>query len=80
MIELADLLASTGGVTYGPVFARRFASFSYDSRLLATRPQPGDDQPAAIFVAVKTEKGDGHDFIQDAVARGARLASSASAR
>ncbi|MCB0238833.1 MAG: alanine racemase [Anaerolineae bacterium] len=71
MIELADLLTSTGGVTFGPVFAQRFVSFSYDSRLLATRPDPGDDRPAAIFVAVKTEKGDGHDFVQDAVARGA---------
>lgn len=73
MIELTDLLDATGGALHGPAFARRFSSFLYDSRLLA---QPGllngaEPGPAPIFVAVKSDKGDGHDYISDAVARGA---------
>ncbi|MCB0198721.1 MAG: alanine racemase [Anaerolineae bacterium] len=71
MIELAELLTSTGGELFGPLFAQRFSSFSYDSRLLAALPEARAGQPAPIFVAVKTEKGDGHDFVLDAVARGA---------
>ena len=71
MIELADLLASTGGALSGPLFAQRFSSFSYDSRLLAAPHDAPAGQLAPIFVAVKTEKGDGHDFVLDAVARGA---------
>ena len=73
MIDLADLLSATGGRLHGPAHARRFSSFLYDSRLLA---QPGDQSGASlgsapIFVAVKSEKGDGHDYILDAIARGA---------
>lgn len=69
MIELDDLVTTSGGYVHGPVFARRFSAFSYDSRLLAQAGEPNALTP--IFVAVKTEKGDGHDFIEDAVARGA---------
>ncbi len=70
MIELADLLSATGGVLHGPAVAGQFSAFLYDSRLLAWqgRAEPG---PAPIFVAVKSETGDGHDYIPDAVARGA---------
>jgi Alr-MurF fusion protein len=72
VIELTDLLNATGGVLHGPALAHRFSSFLYDSRLLA---QPGTQRRTAsdaapIFVAVKSEKGDGHDYILDAVARG----------
>ena len=69
MIELTDLLTTSGGFVHGPVFASRFSAFSYDTRLLAHAGTA--DALAPIFVAVKTEKGDGHDFIGDAVARGA---------
>lgn len=73
MIELFDLLATTGGQLHGPPFARRFSAFSYDSRLLATETGPPDRDPSGpIFVAVKTDKGDGHDYIDEAVALGAR--------
>lgn len=76
MIELDDLLHASGGQVAGPVFARRFSAFSYDSRLLLARPvsDPATgraQEPAPIFAAVKTEKGDGHDYIGDAVSRGA---------
>lgn len=73
MIELADLLNATGGALHGPAGAQRFSSFLYDTRLLAL-PTPGaGSRPglAPIFVAVKSEKGDGHDYMQDAIARGA---------
>jgi len=54
MIYLNDLLAASGGKRVGPPTPRRFPAFCYDAR----RIQPGD-----LFVAVKTEDGDGHDHI-----------------
>ncbi len=62
MIYLNDLLAATGGKRVGPVTPRQFPAFCYDAR----RVQPGD-----LFVAVKTEDGDGHDRIGEAVTNGA---------
>jgi alanine racemase len=57
MIRLADLLAATGGQLAGPVAADVFDAFCYDSRLA---------QPGQLFLAVKTERGDGHDHIASA--------------
>ncbi|MFZ2487809.1 MAG: alanine racemase [Anaerolineae bacterium] len=68
MINLADLLHATGGTLHGQPAARQFSAFLYDSRLLTSA---AGAPLAPIFVAVKTEKGDGHDYIADAVARGA---------
>ena len=62
MIYLDDLLAATGGQLIGQVSARRFPSFCYDSR----RVKPGE-----LFVAIKTDRGDGHDYIASAVQDGA---------
>jgi alanine racemase len=65
MISLDDLLesASSLGVhVAGEVFARNFAAIAYDSRTL----RPGD-----LFVAVRTERADGHDFVEAACMRGA---------
>ncbi|HDQ71258.1 MAG TPA: UDP-N-acetylmuramoyl-tripeptide--D-alanyl-D-alanine ligase, partial [Chloroflexi bacterium] len=63
MIYLEDLLTSTGGYLVGAATTERFPAFCYDSR----RIQPGE-----LFVAVKTENGgDGHDYIGDAIVRGA---------
>lgn len=65
MILLDDLLcgaASLGAHTHGPVFARRFDGLAYDSRAL----RPGD-----LFVAVPTERFDGHDFLLAACRSGA---------
>lgn len=65
MIALNDLLAATADLsarTAGPVFARVFDAIAYDSRTL----RPGD-----LFVAVVTERADGHDFIVDACHHGA---------
>ncbi|MBN1658669.1 MAG: alanine racemase [Anaerolineae bacterium] len=62
MIHLVDLLAATGGTVHGPVAADTFADFCYDSRLL---------NPGELFVAVVTEKGDGHDYAIEAARGGA---------
>jgi alanine racemase len=62
LIHLADLLAATGGMVHGPVFAEAFADFCYDTRLL---------NPAELFLAVVTDKGDGHDYVLEAAHGGA---------
>jgi len=65
MIYLSDLLAATegsGGRLHGPVAATVFDSFCFDSRLV---------QPGQLFLAVKTERRDGHAFIEDALRGGA---------
>ena len=62
MIRLADLLAATGGAVHGPVFAETFDDFSYDTRVL---------KPGELFLAVVSDRGDGHDFVLDAARQGA---------
>jgi UDP-N-acetylmuramoyl-tripeptide--D-alanyl-D-alanine ligase len=54
-----DLLEATGGTMTTPFAA---AGVSIDTRTL----QPGD-----LFVALRGETGDGHDFVAEALARGA---------
>ncbi len=60
MIELNELL-HVGGTLCGPVYEHTFVDWCYDSRLA---------QPGQCFVALRTERRDGHLFIADAVARG----------
>ncbi|RLC61487.1 MAG: alanine racemase, partial [Chloroflexi bacterium] len=62
MIYLDDLLAATEGRRVGPSAPARFPAFCYNSRRL---------RPGELFVAVKTEGGDGHDYVADAVQGGA---------
>jgi Alr-MurF fusion protein len=62
MIHLDDLLAATGGMLHGPPRATVFDSFCFDSRLV---------QPGQLFLAVKTDRADGHDHIRHACADGA---------
>ena len=62
MIDLDDLLTATGGAVYGPAFASSFADFCYDTRLL---------NRGELFLAVVTDKGDGHDYVLDAARHGA---------
>lgn len=68
MIELSELLQATGGSLVAAA-AQRFSAFAYDTRLLPSTAAPQPLGP--MFVAVKTEKGDGHDYIAEALARGA---------
>jgi len=67
MIELSDLLNTTNGQLHGPAFVTHFADFAFDTRTLGG--QSAD--PGPLFVAIKTETGDGHDFIEQAWQRGA---------
>jgi len=68
MIELQDLLEATGGRLHGAATVQQFADFAFDSRRLG-----GDVPPSRgpLFVAVKSDTGDGHDYILDAVHKGA---------
>lgn len=59
MIHLEDLLLATGGRLLGPPGQRDFPAFCHDTRLL---------KPGELFVAVTTPWGDGHDYIDAAVA------------
>jgi Alr-MurF fusion protein len=61
MIRLVDLLQATDGDVLTARHAS-FTSFAFDSRLV---------EPGQLFVAVVTETGDGHDYIQHALAGGA---------
>jgi len=61
MIALNDLLAA-GGRLHGTPHAGAFADISYDSRLT---------RPGELFLALRTPRADGHDFIPAALAAGA---------
>lgn len=62
MIQLDDLLEATEGYLASAAYSRRFTDFCFDSR----RVEPGQ-----LFLAVKTDKGDGHDHITEAMRGGA---------
>lgn len=64
MILLEEFLAATGGRLVGAVERQRWAGFAHDSRQVA---------PDRIFVAMRTESGDGHAYVADAVRNGAEL-------
>src|SRR3989440_10373950 len=62
MIFLDHLLDVTQGTLRYAGKQHRFDAFSHDTRQLI---------PGELFVAVRGERGDGHDFLLDAVQRGA---------
>lgn len=63
MIHIAELLAANPEARiHGPTFADSFPAFCFDSRII---------QPGELFLAVKTDKADGHDYIEDACRGGA---------
>jgi alanine racemase len=63
VIQLADFLAANPEArVHGPVFAEAFSGFCFDSRIV---------QPGELFLAVKTAKADGHDYIDAACREGA---------
>ncbi len=62
LIHLDYLLHATNGVLRHPGTQVRFDAFSHDSRQII---------PGEMFVAVRGERGDGHDFLFDAIRRGA---------
>ena len=62
LIYLDHLLSATRGVLAHPGKYTRFEAFNHDSRQIL---------PGEMFVAVRGEHGDGHDFALDAARRGA---------
>ncbi|WP_298818912.1 alanine racemase [Chloroflexus sp.] len=61
-VQLADLIAA-GGTLVGTAFTDSFTDWSYDSRLTAA---------GECFIALRTARADGHDYIPAALAAGAR--------
>ncbi len=61
MIFLEDLLA-VGGRLHGEAQREQFTDFAYDSRLTRS---------GELFLALRTPRGDGHDYISAALAAGA---------
>lgn len=62
MISLYDILEAANGQLFGEPGAQLFNDFSFDSRLT------GDSN---LFVALKSDRGDGHQYIREAVEHGA---------
>ncbi len=62
MINLHDILSAANGQLFGDAAAELFTDFCFDSRRVAA---------GELFVAVKTERGDGHYYMQEAVQGGA---------
>ena len=62
MIFLDHLLDATRGVLRYPGKQKHFDAFSHDTRQLI---------PGELFVAVRGERSDGHDYLLDALRRGA---------
>src|SRR5438874_3639388 len=62
MIYLDHLCKATNGVLHTIGKQSHFDAFSHDTRQLI---------PGELFVAVRGERGDGHDYLLDAVRRGA---------
>src|SRR5947209_19939743 len=62
MIHLEHLLTATHGTLRYSGKQTHFDAFSHDTRQLI---------PGELFVAVRGERGDGHDYLLDAVRRGA---------
>ncbi len=62
MIYLDHLLKATNGVLHTTGKQSHFDAFSHDTRQLI---------PGELFVAVRGERGNGHDYLLDAVHRGA---------
>src|SRR2546423_138033 len=62
MIYLNDLLEITQGELRSSGIYKQFKAFSHDTRQL---------EPEEMFVAVHGARGDGHDYLLDAIYKGA---------
>jgi alanine racemase len=71
MIELEDLLMATEGQLHGKAHARQFTDLAFDSRRLFELEHTVQRSGGPLFVAVKSDTGDGHDYIIQATHRGA---------
>lgn len=71
MISLQDLVDATGGGLCARGEAQRFSEFAFDTRRLTEPLSMRPDEEGPLFVAVRSATGDGHDYIIEAVHRGA---------
>ena len=62
MLTIAEIVKATQGRLVNGSFGRRIKNVSIDSRTL---------KPGALFIAIKGDNFDGHDFIGEAVKKGA---------
>ncbi|MEO8394978.1 MAG: alanine racemase [Chloroflexota bacterium] len=62
MISLYDILEAANGQLFGEPSAQLFSDFCFDSRLAAD---------SNLYVAIKSDWSDGHQYISEAVQRGA---------
>lgn len=62
MISLYDILEASKGQLFGEPAAQLFTSFCLDSRLA---------QPSQLYVSLKTDRGDTHQYIEEAIRNGA---------
>src|SRR6266498_4809449 len=62
MIPLDTLLTATNGILHSSSNQTSFTAFSHDSRQILS---------GEMFVAVRGLRGDGHDYLLDALERGA---------
>ncbi|MFN8448682.1 MAG: alanine racemase [Anaerolineae bacterium] len=62
MISLYDILEAANGQLFGEPGAQIFTDFCFDSRI---------DAESNLYVALKTDAGDGHQYIAEAVQNGA---------
>ncbi len=63
MFNVKDLVGATGGILNSGVVPKRFPSLSTDTRLI---------REGEVFVALQGRNFDGHDFVEEAINRGAR--------
>ncbi|MBI5442894.1 MAG: UDP-N-acetylmuramoyl-tripeptide--D-alanyl-D-alanine ligase [Deltaproteobacteria bacterium] len=61
-LSLSDVLAATGGTLEGPSAPVTFGAVSTDTREIGE---------GSLFLALKGERFDGHDFVEEALRRGA---------
>ncbi len=72
MISVQDLVEATGGrLLHRGAEVQRFSDFAFDTRRLDDATPGSSDEQGPLFVAVKSPTGDGHDYIIEAVHRGA---------
>jgi len=62
MISLTDILKASNGQLFGESVSHLFTDFCFDSR------EAADSQ---LFVAMRTDKGDSHQYIEEAIRNGA---------
>lgn len=62
MISLTDIIKASNGQLFGEVVSQLFTDFCFDSR---------EARESQLFVALRTDRGDSHQYIEEAIGNGA---------